>query len=212
MSSRMNRSIALLGALLTLLGFFFPLYSSELLSPELARGPLNQSWQAMQSFLTLLQAALQSHQVQATQLLFSILSFVLYWMVLLLAVCLVSLIASPYRHVSHRSRKWSTRLAVTGLISIQLLILCHVFTFLGNILAIVQKRVPTIWETLQQVGNVRFWSFLTVFYQSSSLGIWLPLLGFLTIFCVNWLLKTQEISPPLIPDEKSCERNKKSIW
>ncbi len=54
-----------------------------------------------------------------------------------------------------------------------------------------------MWETLQQVGHVRFWFFLTVYYQNSFLGIWLPLLGFLTIFCANRLLKAQKFLPPL---------------
>src|SRR5260221_10531486 len=62
---------------------------------------------------------------------------------------------------------------------------------LGSVLSIVQKRVPTSWETLQQVGNARFWSFLMVFYQSSFLGLWFPVLGFLIIFSMNWLLKSQ---------------------
>jgi hypothetical protein len=195
MSSRMNRFIALLGALFALLGFFFPLYSSEILSPDLARGPLNQSFQATQSFFILLPVALQHDQIQIAQLLFSILSFVLYWMVLLLALCLFSLVASAYRHVSRRSREWSTRLAIIGLATILLLILCHTFTFVVNVLSFVQRRLLTPWETLQQVGNALFWRALTDFCQSSFLGIWLPLLGFLTILCMNWLLRDQKLLP-----------------
>ncbi len=30
-----------------------------------------------------------------------------------------------------------------------------------------------------------------VFYQSSFLGLWFPVLGFLIIFSMNWLLKSQ---------------------
>lgn len=191
MSSRLNRYFALLGAGLSLAGFFFSLYSSERLTASVARGPLDQSWQAMQSFFSLLPVTLRSHQIQAPQLLFFILSFVLYWMVLLLAVCLVILVASTSRQGSHRARKWSTRLAVLGLIAVQLLIVCHVFTFLENILSITQKHVPTLWETLQQVGTARFWFFLKVFYQSSFFGIWLPVLGFLMICCMDWLLRAQ---------------------
>lgn len=187
--------MALLGALLALLGFFFPLYSSELLSPDLARGPLNQSFQATLSFFPLLSAANQSHQIQATQLLFPILSFVLYWMVLLLVLCLLGLSASAYRRASSRAQKWSMVLTIIGFISVPLLILCHIFTFLESVLALVQKRAPTSWETLQQVGNARFWSFLMIFYRSSFLGLWFPALGFLIIFSMNWLLKSQKRLP-----------------
>jgi hypothetical protein len=195
MSSRIYRFMSLLGALLALLGFFFPLYSSALLSPDLARGPLNQSFQATLSFFPLLSSARQSHQIQATQLLFPIISFVLYWMILLLVLFVLVLGIYAYRYTSSRAQKWSLVLTISGFISVQLLILCHVFTFLENVLAVVQKRVPTAWETLQQVGNVRFRFSLTVFYQSSFLGIWFPVMGFLIIFFTNWLLKSQKRLP-----------------
>jgi hypothetical protein len=195
MSSRIYRFIPLLGALLALLGFFFPLYSSELLSPDLARGPLNQSFQATLSFFPLLSAARQSHQIQATQLLFPILSFVLYWMIFLLVLCLLVLSVSAHRHAFSHAQKWSLVLTIIGFISAQLLILCHVFTFLGSVLALLQKRVPTSWEIFQQVENARFWSFLIVFYRNSFLGLWFPVLGFLIIFSMNWLLKSQKRLP-----------------
>ncbi|MBO0780353.1 MAG: hypothetical protein J2P37_16120 [Ktedonobacteraceae bacterium] len=188
MSSHRCRSFVLLGAFLVLLGFFFPLYSSSLLSSYLARGPLDQSVSATSQFLIQLQQRQHQPQIQAASGLIPFLCFLFYWLLLLLALLHISISVGVLRSFSSVARKWSISLAILGLVDLVLLVVCHTYFFVESVQAFIQRKAsppPTLWDILQSAGTPFFWRTLWLFCTSSSFGIWFPLLGLLTLLCLN---------------------------
>ena len=190
MVSRRSRSGVLLGAFLALLGFFFPLYSSFLLSPDLARGPLEQSVNATSNFLALLRYPAFRSQIQGVAWLIP-LCILFYWLLLLLALLNLKVSMSAFRSFSTAARMHSILCATLGLVMLCLL-LSHTLYFIAVTLAFAQRKVATpltLWDLLHSLETPLFWRFLFLFCTSSSFGVWLPLLGFLTILGLNGVLK-----------------------
>ncbi|MBO0789941.1 MAG: hypothetical protein J2P36_03200 [Ktedonobacteraceae bacterium] len=192
MSAHRYRFFVLLSALLVLLGFFFPLYSSLLLSPSLARGPLDQSASATAHFLLLVGNPQYQRQIQAISLFISLLCFLFYWLLLLLALLSLSFSVWAFRSSSSITRNGPIWFARLGLVVLGLLLLCHTLSFVGAVLAFTQRKDLTLWKLLQLAGTPLFWRTLWLFCTSSSFGIWLPLLGFLTPSGLHWFLPPSE--------------------
>lgn len=168
MANMLKGSLVLLGALLTLLSYFFVFPSSGFF-------PNGIGLQELHAFFTFTRALFTGQLVVGgiIEPLLLALVYLSYWGILLLALMQMGLGVWMLPRCSQRVRTWSIILARYGLALI-------VLFFMGSLLPV----VPTL-------SSVFLWK---IFF-SGSRRLWVPALGFLLILLVSYLTRPEEGFP-----------------